>query len=150
MIVLFSNEHIKSCLYGKRAGVVVLAAPSGSGKTEMVQTLRAEMSDSVIFTGEQMYESLIEQCRNGGDASHVYKDLIDYRCVFIEDLDFYGGRPTTETVLADSLNALSQRTLVVITGVDIKSRMPYFLNRLVGCDYFTYDNQQWEKENAYA
>lgn len=143
----FSEKNIKDYILSKNRGIILLDASSRSGKSLIVRSLHLTMPKSIVTSGETFYDTLIESCKNAKDVSAIYDHLTDYKCLFIEDFDFYGGRPKTESVFAEIFNRIALQLLIVITGIDIRQKMPYMLKSLENYDYYVKKNMYWIKEN---
>lgn len=121
-------------------GVYFLDGKTMSGKTAFVNSLCNGNASAHITTGEKLIERLI--C-NTDNFDAVAEELQDYGIICVEDIDFFGGRPATEQVLAELFGSLSEHSSVIVTGIEIQKRMKNMFMALGGFEYNNKSSEGW-------
>jgi len=122
---------IKQNLWSSR--VIFIDGRSGSGKTYLVRKLKSTLNNTIeINTSEHITAKIIEFARNSGNNEDliVSNMISSYSCdiLCIEDIDFLSGREYVLKYLLEFILEFIQRGTVIMTGIDIKSKMKSFIN----------------------
>ena len=126
------------------ASYVVLDAPSGYGKTFYVKRICELIPTNEVkaMSSEEFMDSFHSFIRQGnyysGDypMEEVFKDI---KVIVIEDIDiFLAGREATQEEVAHILlGAIENGVSVVVTGIDVATKAPYFFWKMDCMNYRT-------------
>ncbi len=118
----FALRKLKKMSQQKRAFLVVLEGPNGSGKTYIAHRIARHYEKTTILdcrdavrmaVGRKEVNWLMNKDSSFGD------------CLIIEDIEFLRGRDITQEKLAKMIkNWRSVGTNVVLSGVEIRKRLP--------------------------
>lgn len=134
-----ATRHLQNLMLGMSANptLTVLDAPSAYGKTYMLHKfIEANKNKKVkILSCESVVDRLIEciQKQPAALRSDFLRELSDDSdCIIIEDIDIVlTGKQTTQEEIAIAVTrAMDKNTCVVVTGINMKERVPYFLNTI--------------------
>lgn len=107
-------------------GIVLIDAPTGAGKTRYIKSLGATHSNTL--TSEQLVDAILEMCRNKTSLDNLVVKLHHVR--FFENMESLRGKEETQKLAAQLVLRLSSQHRVIITGIDFKGRLPFFLESL--------------------
>lgn len=126
------------------ASYVVLDAPSGYGKTfysrKICELIPA--NEVKVMSSEEFMDSFHSFIRQGNYYSGCYpmeEVFKDIKVIVIEDIDiFLAGREATQEEVAHILlGAIENGVSVVVTGIDIATKAPYFFWKMDCINYRT-------------
>ena len=135
-----TNQHIKNIKLDKNTSptLTVLDAPSAYGKTYALHKFSEINKDKKIkiLSCESVVDRLIEYIQKQPAAlrTNLLRDLSDNAdCIIIEDIDIVlaGKQTTQEEVAIAVMRAIDNNTSVVVTGINIKERVPYFYKTIM-------------------
>ncbi|MBQ3054740.1 MAG: hypothetical protein IJC88_01400 [Oscillospiraceae bacterium] len=122
--------------------VLILDAPSGFGKTLSLQKQKRERPDEIlVLSYETLAREISGYLKKHRSAKHLTEDFASLLCrckvLAIEDVDFLAGKTSTLAEICLLVNCISRRktTAVVMTGIDIYDKMPYFVDYLERASY---------------
>ena len=133
-------EAIVNKLAAQKNGVVFLSAPTNGGKTTIVREISDKKENAAVITSEEFLEAVIQPLKEKGNAERL-NALTEYCCICIEDIDWYRGGEYTQVEFASTLTKLAEKALVIVTGIELKKRMPKMISHITHFDYY-------EKANA--
>lgn len=134
-----TTRHLQNIMLGTSANptFTVLDAPSAYGKTFVSHKFaEANKNKKVkILSCELVVDRLIEciQKQPAALRSDFLRELSDDSdCIIIEDIDIVlAGKQTTQKEIAIAVvRVMDNNTSVVVTGINMKERVPYFLNTI--------------------
>lgn len=110
---------------------LLLDAPSGFGKTSIVREFEQKSEKVRRISCELLITELCEKLRGMEDEESEWslKELWDgLDCIIIEDVDIVlaGKEATQKETAAILTEAIEDGTSVIVTGINIKGRIPYF------------------------
>jgi len=135
-----TNHHLKNIKLDKNTSptLTVLDAPSAYGKTYALHKFSEINKDKKIkiLSCESVVDRLIEYIQKQPAAlrTNLLRDLSDNSdCIIIEDIDIVlaGKQTTQEEVAIAVMRAMDNNTSVVVTGINIKERVPYFYKTIM-------------------
>ena len=135
-----ANHHLKNIKLERNATptLTVLDAPSAYGKTYISHKfVEVNKNKKIkILSCESVVDRLIEciQKQPAVLRTNFLRELSDNSdCIIIEDIDIVlAGKQTTQEEVAIALmRALDNNTSIVVTGINIEERVPYFYNTIM-------------------
>lgn len=135
-----ANHHLKNIKLERNASptLTVLDAPSAYGKTYALHKF-SEINKNKkikILSCESVVDRLIECIQKQSTAlrTNLLRNLSgNSDCIIIEDIDIVlaGKQTTQEEVAIAVMRAMDSNTSIVVTGINIKERVPYFYNTIM-------------------
>lgn len=135
-----TNHHLKNIKLDRNTSptLTVLDAPSAYGKTYALHKF-SEINKNKkikILSCESVVDRLIECIQKQPTAlrTNLLRNLSDNSdCIIIEDIDIVlaGKQTTQEEVAIAVMRAMDSNTSIVVTGINIKERVPYFYNTIM-------------------
>lgn len=135
-----TNHHLKDIKLDRNTSptLTVLDAPSAYGKTYALHKF-SEISKNKkikILSCESVVDRLIEYIQEQPAAlrTNLLRDLSDNSdCIIIEDIDIVlaGKKTTQEEVAVAVMRAMDNNTSIIVTGINIKERVPYFYKTIM-------------------
>ena len=135
-----TNHHLKNIKLDRNTSptLTVLDAPSAYGKTYALHKF-SEINKNKkikILSCESVVDRLIEYIQEQPAAlrTTLLRDLSDDSdCIIIEDIDVVlaGKQTTQEEVAVAVMRAMDDNTSIVVTGINIKERVPYFYKTIM-------------------
>lgn len=123
-------------------GVIILDAPSGYGKTySLLQIKKYNPEDVLILSYEELVRDICRYLKNDNSSKKMIEEfsriIKQFRIFAIEDIDFLAGKIYSLADICLLVNKIVeyQTTIVVITGIDVYDKMPYFVDRLNNLTY---------------
>ena len=140
-------EKLLNELTERKDGLVFLSAPTNGGKTTLLRALQEKRGDVKTMSAEAFCEAVIQPIKEMGNQS-LMDALEGYGCICVEDLDWHRGKEYTQYEFANRLKALSQKALVIVTGVELKARLPHLFAKLQTYTYYKKDEAEtaWIKD----
>lgn len=122
-------QKLELQLLSQERGVIFLSAPTNSGKTTLIRTIKQNRAGVIVVSAEQVADRIIQQLNDAGwEKPETF--FVGCPCVCIEDVDWYHHREYTQSALARVLSRVAERALVIATGIDLKNRVPNLLSAL--------------------
>lgn len=124
-----SEELVSQFLTEIPPFITVLDGPSGCGKTRLVKALQCHFPVRV-FSTEAFIDILLSYAK--GDVSIPEGRIIpaDEPYICFEDIDLLAGKSATLHFLFCELIRMENDKTVIISGIDIRHRLPGFLEKL--------------------
>lgn len=123
-------------------GVIILDAPSGYGKTySLLQIKKYNPEDVLILSYEELVRDICRCLKCDNSCKKIAEELSvlikQFKIFAIEDIDFLAGKIYSLADICLLINKIVeyQTTIVVITGIDIYDKMPYFVDCLNNLTY---------------
>lgn len=142
-----TNHRLKNIKLGRNTSptLTVLDAPSAYGKTYALHKFfEINKNKKIKFLScELVIDRLIECIQEQPAAlrTNLLRDLSDNSdCIIIEDIDIVlaGKQTTQEEVAVAVMRAMDNNASIVVTGINIKGRVPYFYKTtMLRCVYPT-------------
>ena len=111
------------------ADVILIDAPTGSGKTRYIKSLGAVPSNTL--TSEQLIDALLEMCRNNTSLDNLANKL--QHIYYFENLESLCGREDTQRLAASLIMRISKQHRTFSTGINFKEKLPFFMATI--CSY---------------
>ena len=117
--------------------LTVLDAPSAYGKTYALHKFSEINKKKIKFLScELVIDRLIEYIQEQPAAlrTNLLRDLSDNSdCIIIENIDIVlaGKQTTQEEVAVAVMRAMDSNASIVVTGINIKERVPYFYKTIM-------------------
>ncbi len=119
-------------------GLVFLSAPTKSGKTEILRHFKEGKEKATVMMCDFFYEAVLQYIQEQGNPAFI-DVLAAYRYIGIEDLDWFQGRPHTQHSFASVLSRLAENSVVIVTGIELKSRLEHMFSKLQ--NYVLYEKE---------
>ncbi len=133
----FTDDGLCDYLLETDSRIIVINGPSGSGKTSVIKKLKSKKTVNSV-----PYNYLVEYICRGvlenpvSDEDFEEKTHGDFFCV--EDVDFLCWKSVTQGVTGRLLGDISKECKVIITGIQLKKRVPDLLKNLGGYEEIVY------------
>jgi len=130
---LLTKNELRLVIDNTKTGIFFLDGKSGSGKTHILKELRSNSDRSVVITSyETVKDKLIDSIMNNTSL-----DIPEAAIVCIEDVDFLHGKAQTQKEFAIIAKRLSENSLVIFTGISLRSRVPILMQYADYQAYYT-------------
>lgn len=119
-------------------GVVILDMESGVRDTAIIFELKKQSGLLVeIVSYRDMIDKILELSSNANIDEEI-PNVGEFNCniLIIRDIDYLRGKPITQMIIWQNVKRLSENTLVVLTGMNIKERIPNLQSALPEADYY--------------
>lgn len=108
------------------SNIILINGPTGSGKSLYIRQLGATPANTL--NSEQLVDEILEMCHNKTSLDDLVVMLHYVR--FFENMESLRGKEETQKLAAQLVLRLSSQHRIVITGIDFKGRLPFFLDSL--------------------
>ena len=135
---LVNDIDFVSALIQNKNGVVILDMHSGVRDTTIIFELKNQ-SDLIVEIAS--YRDVIDKILELSSNSNIDEEIPnigDFHCniLIIRDIDYLRGKPITQMIIWQNVKRLSENALVVLTGMNIKERIPNLQSALPEADYY--------------
>lgn len=120
-------ENLAERILNDRACIIMIDGKSLCGKSLLIKSIPT--CKKRVFSCDNFHRYLISYLENEKTDAEIV-DSLDDKMLCIEDIDFLAGRPFTQWRIAKIFNMLAVRQKIIITGIQIKSRLPDFFENL--------------------
>lgn len=133
----FTDDGLCDYLIETDSRIIVISGPSGSGKTSVIKNLKNKKAVNSV-----PYIYLVEYICRGvrenpiSDEDFEEKTHGDFFCV--EDIDFLRWKSVTQGVTGNLLRNISKECKVIITGIELRKRVPELLKSLGSYEEIVY------------
>lgn len=107
-------------------GIVLIDAPTGAGKTRYIKSLGATHSNTL--TSEQLVDELLQMCMNRTSLINLAAKLQHIH--YFENMESLCGKEKTQRLAAQLVQIMAVNKPVILTGIDFKLKLPFFLEEL--------------------
>ena len=134
-------EHLLS----KEKGIIILSAPTQSGKTIIAHKIKENKPNTKVISAELFCQAVLQPYFENGQTE-LLCELYTYDCICIEDIDWYCNREHIQIEFAKVATELAKDRIVIITGIKIKGRMTTLLSKLTDYEYYYKTNvtDEWK------
>ena len=135
---LVNDSELGYILSQKKNGVVILDMESGVRDTAIIFELKKQSGLLVeIVSYRDMIDKILELSINSNIDEEI-PNIGDFHCniLIIRDIDYLRGKPITQMIIWQNVKRLSENALVVLTGMNIKERIPNLQSALPEADYY--------------
>ena len=119
-------------------GVVILDMENGVRDTAIIFELKKQSGLLVeIVSYRDMIDKILELSNNANIDEEI-PNVGEFNCniLIIRDIDYLRGKPITQMIIWQNVKRLSEKALVVLTGMNIKERIPNLQSALPEADYY--------------
>ena len=135
-----AKHELREIIENKKSGTILIEGPSACGKTYLLKKLRDTSPRQVrLLSYETVVDTMIENMKNHTYNPNAMADTFSSDVLCIEDIDFLKGKDHTQMEVAFLVNNISENNLVIITGINLKSRVPSLFSFLCDYSYYRYD-----------
>lgn len=107
-------------------GIVLIDAPTGAGKTRYIKSLGATQSNTL--TSEQLVDELLQMCMNKISLINLAEKLQHIH--YFENMESLSRKEKTQRLAAQLVQIMAVNKPVILTGIDFKLKLPFFLEEL--------------------
>lgn len=135
---LVNDSELGYILSQKKNRVVILDMESGVRDTGIIFELKKQSGLLVeIVSYRDMIDKILELPSNANIDEEI-PNIGEFDCniLIIRDIDYLRGKPITQMIIWQNVKRLSENTLVVLTGMNIKERIPNLQSALPEADYY--------------
>ncbi len=127
----FTADELCKHMLETQSRIIILDGKSGCGKTSAIRKLKKESGRTVNYVNHLFVTNYI--CRHITDEPVSQEEFdkkinCDFFCV--EDIDFLAGLVSLQEFVGELLKEISGKRKVIITGINIRKRVPELLNAL--------------------
>lgn len=115
-------------------GIVLIDAPTGSGKSRYIKKLGATVANTI--SSEQLVDILLQVAQEEYSMDAAINILKDVQ--YIENMESLCGKEETQKMAAQLIQKLSESKSVTLTGINFRQKLPYFLSSLDEYKHFLY------------
>ena len=129
-----TKRKVLELLSGKDNRIIAIDGVSGAGKTRLVKELQNTYKDKMlIYSVETFVAVIIDKLKKQADPVDAFT-IIKNPILVIEDID-YGllGKHGIQKAIAHIFEKLLKRQKIIVTGFDLKERIPDILNYNMDC-----------------
>lgn len=116
------------------AGIVLIDAPTGAGKSRYIKKLGATAANTI--SSEQLVDILLQIAQEEYSMDAAINILKDVQ--YIENMESLCGKEEMQKMAAQLIQKLSDRKSVTLTGINFRQKLPYFLSSLDEYKHFLY------------
>ena len=136
---LVNDSELGHILSQKKNGVVILDCHHGIREIEVILELK-KLSDAQILTVS--YQDLIEQIIDPDNDLNIDERIpyiADFDCdvLLIRDTDRLRGKIITPMIIWENVKRMAESSLIILTGVVLKERIPFLPSAFLEADYYT-------------
>lgn len=123
-----------SDLTSRKRGILVFCGPIESGKSLLLDAIIDSNDKSKKLSYEAITGMLIKEIKESDKMNNtmagVIQSLKGFEIIGVEDIDLLEGKQYTLKTIAEIANALAEKTLFILTGIDIENRVPELIVNL--------------------
>ena len=120
-------------------GLLLVSCSSREMCARLLEFIGSSKKRAVFLSREAFIQLLMEKLIK--KENEKFDLLFQYDFVCISDLDAITGRTQTEIEMAQTLTELSKERVVIVTGIDLRNKLPTMIS-----DLELYDTLQWDRE----
>lgn len=119
-------------------GLVILDMESGVRDTAIIFELKKQSGLLVEIVSYRDMIDKILALSNNTNIDEEIPNVGEFDCdiLIIRDIDYLRGKPITQMIIWQNVKRLSEKALVVLTGMNIKERIPNIQSALPEADYY--------------
>lgn len=136
---LVNDSELGYILSQKKNGVVILERHHGIREIDVILELK-KLSDAQILTVS--YQDLIEQIIDPNNDLNIDEEMpciADFNCdiLVIRDIDRLREKTITQMIIWENVKRMAESSLIILTGVVLKERIPFLPSAFPEADYYT-------------
>ncbi len=120
-------------------GLLLVSCSSREMCARLLDFIGSSKKRTVFLSREAFIRLLMEKITK--KQSKDFDFLFQYDFVCISDLDAITGRTETEKEMAKTLTELSKERVVIVTGTNLRNKLPTMVSNLE-----LYDTLQWDRK----
>lgn len=138
-----SKQELREIIENKKSGIILIEGPSACGKTYLLRKLRDTSPREVrLVSYETIADTMTANMLGHSYDPKALADSFSSEVLCIEDVDFLRDKEHTQMEFAFLANSLSENNLVILTGINLRARLPFLFNFLCDYSYYRYDRSK--------